>query len=95
MDEKAKQGRLIQRRIREVLFEFNPIGFSVPADEYDCLISEVYRRLRETPTPRDMAEYLEQLETEFGGARPAKALMPFAEELCQVDVRLRIDGEAT
>ncbi len=36
-----RQARSLEKQIRQILLAWNPIGFPVPADEYDCLVHKI------------------------------------------------------
>jgi hypothetical protein len=96
MNEQAKQARAreIQEAIAHVLLHtWDPIGVKdepQAQDEYDSYVGGVYRLLASGATPQEVAEHLCLVETESMGltqARPSD-LLPVAEKLCSLDVRL-------
>ena len=57
----------MERRIRSVLLEWDPIGAGVPDDEYDCLIWPVVRRLESGTDAPELAAWLrEEMDAHFG-----------------------------
>lgn len=57
----------MERRIRSVLLEWDPIGAATPADEYDCLIWPVVRRLESGADTPELAAWLrEEMAAHFG-----------------------------
>ena len=97
MDERAqlKRGREIQAAIARVLLqEWDPIGVrDVPEaqDEYDDYVGGVYRLLTAGASPLDVATHLSTIESERMGYTQAKPtdLLPVAEKLCGLNVRLQ------
>jgi hypothetical protein len=97
MDEQAKLGRAreIQAAIARILLQdWDPIGVrDVPEaqDEYDGYVGGVYRLLASGVSPREVATHLSTIESERMGYTHAKArdLLPVAEKLCRLNVRLQ------
>jgi hypothetical protein len=92
-DIREQRAKEIQDAIREVLYrDWDPIGVcdAGPADEYDSYIAPIYRLLVSKPNKKDVAAELGKLEAGPIGVGPAKeeALLPVAEKLLAIDVRL-------
>ncbi len=92
--EKVTRARKIQEAIGQILLEdWDPIGVrDVPeaGDEYDGYIGGVYRLLATGAPPQVVAEHLCAVERDSMGFEQAQAahLLPVAEKLCLLDVRL-------
>ena len=100
MDSREERAREIQRAIGEVLLRhWDPIGVKdkpEAQDEYDAYIGGVYRLLASGATARAIAEHLARLEADqigFAGTDP-KMLIPVAEKLRRLNVRLESGGSA-
>jgi hypothetical protein len=100
MNSKEERAQEIQRAIAEVLLRnWDPIGIKdVPQaqDEYDAYVGGVYRLLASGATARQIAEHLARLEAEqlgFADTDP-KMLIPLAEKLMNLNVRLKSGGSA-
>ena len=97
MDEQArlKRGREIQAAIARILLhDWDPIGMrDVPEaqDEYDGYVGGVYRLLASGASPLEVATHLSTIESERMGYTQAKPsdLLPVAEKLCGLNVRLQ------
>jgi hypothetical protein len=97
MDEQAKLGRAreIQVAIARVLLEdWDPIGIRhVPEaqDEYDRYVGGVYRLLATGASPSEVARHLLTIESEHMGYKQPRPsdLLPVAEKLCSLDVKLQ------
>jgi hypothetical protein len=96
MNQKAKLERAkeIQAAIANLLLrEWDPIGVKDEPhaqDEYDHYVGGVYRLLASGASPQEVAEHLCRVKGEWMGytqARPSE-LLPVAEKLCGLDVRL-------
>jgi hypothetical protein len=91
---KPTEAREIQAAIGWILLhDWDPIGVrDVPEaqDEYDSYVGGVYRLLVSGASPQAVAEHLCAVERQgmaLGQRRPAD-LLPVAEKLCRLDVRL-------
>lgn len=91
---KLKRAREIQAAIGKILLEdWDPIGIRdvrEAQDEYDHFIGGVYRLLATGARAQQVAEHLCEMEIEwlrFTPPRPSD-LLPLAEKLCALDVRL-------
>jgi|SRR5437773_9775711 len=100
MTSKEERAREIQRSIAEVLLRnWDPIGVGdVPQaqDEYDAYVGGVYSLLASGATARQVAEHLARVEADqlgFGDTDP-KMLIPVAEKLLKLNVRLETGGPA-
>jgi len=98
MRSKEQRAADIQQAIADVLLKnWDPIGIKdVPQarDEYDAYVGGVYRLLASGATAKQIAEHLVRIETEqigFADTDP-KMLIPLAEKLLRLDVRLHSDG---
>jgi len=100
MTSKEERARDIQKAIGEVLLRnWDPIQVKdVPQaqDEYDAYIGGVYRLLGSGATARQIAEHLVRIETEQLGYQDTdpKMLIPVAEKLMRLNVRLESGGSA-
>ena|SRR5687767_4899469 len=90
----TRRARDIQTAIARLLTEeWDPIGVRdepEAADEYDAYVGGVYRLLASGASKESIAEHLATIERDrmgFERAR-AKALLPVAEKLMKLDVRL-------
>jgi len=93
MTPKEQRAREIQETIRDVLHhDWDPVGVGgVPEarDEYDSYVEGVYRLLLSGAGPSQVAEHLARIEQEWLGLPTApEALIPVAQKLCALDVRL-------
>jgi hypothetical protein len=96
VDKKARlaKARDIQRAIAQILLrDWDPIHVKdepQAQDEYDGYVGGVYRLLVSGAGPQTVAEHLCRVEAESMGydqAHPSD-LLPVAEKLCKLDVRL-------
>jgi hypothetical protein len=100
MTSKEERAREIQRSIAEVLLRnWDPIGVrDAPQaqDEYDAYVGGVYRLIASGATARDLAEHLARVEAEQLGFQDTdpKMLIPVAEKLLKLNVRLESGGPA-
>ena len=100
MTSKEKRAREIQRAIGEVLLgNWDPIGIRdepKAQDEYDAYVGGVYRLIASGATARELAEHLARLEAEELGFQDTdpKMLIPVAEKLLKLNVRLQSGGPA-
>ena len=100
MASKEQRAREIQETIRDVLVhDWDPVGVGgVPEarDEYDSYVGDVYRLLVSGAGPSQVAEHLARIEQEWLGLPTApEALIPVAQKLCALDVRLGVaEGSA-
>ena len=54
----------LAKAIREILIrEWNPIGFTVPGDEYDSYVPGILRLLTADAREAEIGSYLEQIQT--------------------------------
>ena len=95
MNARDKRAREIQEAIRQVLLhDWDPLGVSsVPQaqDEYDSYVGGVHRLLASGASPRELAEHLATIETKSMGLKASPdLLMPVAEKLLSIDLRLDI-----
>lgn len=99
MDHEAKltRARQIQEAIGEILLrEWDPIGVRdepQAQDEYDSYVGGVYRLLASGASPQAVAEHLADLESGLLGfdSPSRRDLLPVAEELCRLNVRIELD----
>ena len=62
----------MERGIRSVLLEWDPIGAATPDDEYDCLIWPVIRQLESGADAPELATWLrEEMAVHFGLDSPS------------------------
>ena|SRR5882672_3034361 len=100
MTSRDERAREIQRSIGEVLLRnWDPIGIKdepQAQDEYDSYIGGVYRLIAGGASARQLAEHLAQVEAEQLGYRDTdpKMLIPVAEKLLRLNVRLESSGPA-
>ena len=100
MSSKEERAREIQRSISEVLLRnWDPIGVrDVPQaqDEYDAYVGGVYRLIASGATARQIAEHLARVEAEQLGFpyTDPKMLVPVAEKLLRLNVKLESGGSA-
>jgi hypothetical protein len=99
MNPREERAREIQQRIREVLLrDWDPIGVGKEPDlndEYDAYIGGVYRLLASGAGPRAVAEHIAQIETEqMGFGTSPDKLVPLAEKLCALNVKLGVSDGA-
>jgi hypothetical protein len=91
---KLKRAQEIQVAIGQILLqEWDPIGIREEPeaqDEYESYVGGVYRLLAEGASPETVAEHLYLIEAEQMGYTQAKPvdLLPIAQRLCALDVRL-------
>jgi len=63
MENRESRAKEIQSEIRKVLLDdWNPIGCSVPSDEYDTYIGGIYRLLFQGASISELAEHLATIE---------------------------------
>jgi len=100
MKPKEERTRQVQQWIADVLRNhWDPIGIKdepAAADEYDSYVGGVYRLIAAGATPRELAEHLAKVETDrlgFSDTDP-KMLIPVAEKLLRLNVRLESDNGA-
>jgi hypothetical protein len=100
MNSREERARGIQRAIAEVLLRnWDPIGVKDEPraqDEYDAYVGGVYRLIASGATARQIAEHLASVEAEqlgFSDTDP-KMLIPVAEKLLQLNVKLESGGSA-
>jgi len=93
-DWRLKRARAIQESIRQVLLhDWDPIHVQdepQAQDEYDGYVGGVYGLLRRGASAEKIAEYLCRIQTEdmgMGGV-PVSALIPVAEKLLALDIKL-------
>jgi hypothetical protein len=96
-----RDARRIQDDIRQVLLnDWDPVGSSgcdLCADEYDAYVGGVYSLLANRASVMEIAVHLARLEVDAMGLPsldPAR-LLPVAEKLTRLDVRLRGNGDAS
>jgi len=67
-----------ERAVRDILNEWEPIGFSTPEDEYDCLVHRVLSVLHGGGTKDELAAKIKfELEHHLGlKPFPAKKISP-------------------
>src|SRR5881409_804374 len=100
MTSKEERAREIQRSIAEVLLRnWDPIGVRdhpQAQDEYDAYVGGVYRLIASGATARQIAEHLVRIETDQLGFQDTdpKMLIPVAEKLMRLNVRLESGGPA-
>src|SRR2546430_14820985 len=100
MTSREERAHQIQAQIREVLLrEWDPIGVRDEPraqDEYDAYVGGVYRLIASGATARELAEHLARVEAEQLGFQDTdpKMLIPVAEELLKLNVRLKSGGPA-
>ena len=99
MSSRDRDARRIQDDIRQVLLnDWDPLGSSgcdLCADEYDAYIGGVYRLLANRASALEIATHLTRIEVDAMGLPsldPAR-LLPVAEKLSSLDVRLHGDGD--
>lgn len=62
-----QQNREQVQGLRKLLLDWNPIGFGVPSDEYDCLVFPILSQLRNGASAEDIDRYLRaELVRHFG-----------------------------
>lgn len=94
MENRKDRAEQIQEAIAAVLLhDWDPIGVQdcpEAADEYDAYGGGVYRLLASGATAHDVAEHLKEVEeARMGGfGTTVDDLMPVAEKLLSIDVRL-------
>jgi hypothetical protein len=100
MNSREERAREIQRAIGELLLRnWDPVGVKDQPraqDEYDAYVGGVYRLIATGATARQIAEHLARLEAEqlgFADTDP-KMLIPLAERLLRLNVRLESGGTA-
>ncbi len=96
-DVRAKE---IQRAIGEVLLRnWDPLGVKdepQAQDEYDAYVGGVYQLIAAGATAKQIAEHLVRIETDrlgYGDTDP-KMLIPLANKLLRLNVRLESGGSA-
>ena len=100
MNSKEERAREIQRSIAEVLLRnWDPIGVHddpKAQDEYDAYVGGVYKLIASGATARQLAEHLARVEAEQMGFEDTdpKMLIPVAERLLRLSVRLESGGPA-
>ena len=93
-DHKVARAAEIQRTIAQTLLhDWDPIGVQdVPQaqSEYDRYVGSVYRLLASGMPPRVVAEHLARIQDEEMGLSGGRVedLLPVAEALCRIDVRI-------
>ena len=98
MNARDKRAREIQKAIRQVLLhDWDPIGVSDVAqaqDEYDSYVGGIYRLLASGAAPLGLAEHLAGIENGLMGIKGSPdLLMPIAQKLSQIDVRLDLEEQ--
>jgi hypothetical protein len=100
MTSKEERARQVQQSIADVLRNhWDPIGIKdepAAADEYDAYVGGVYRLIAAGVTPLQLAGHLANVEAErlgFPDTDP-RMLIPVAEKLLRLNVRLESDGAA-
>ncbi len=94
MADRKEIAKEIQDGIQRILLnEWDPIevrGIPEAKGEYDDYVGGVYRLLATGASPQKVAEHLAEVElTTMGLPRRAiESVLPVAEELCRLDVRL-------
>ena len=94
MADRKEIAKEIQGGIQRILVhEWDPIGVQdIPEakDEYDNYVGGVYRLLAIGASPQEVAEHLAEIEVTTMGLprRDIEAVLPVAEKLCCLDVRL-------
>ena len=94
IDSRDERAREIQRSISAVLLAYwDPLGpDGRPAgrdDEYDSYVGPVYRLLSTGASAQAIADHLSRVEAEaFGFATDPVTLLPVAEKLLQLNIRL-------
>jgi hypothetical protein len=100
MTSREERAREVQRWISDLLQRhWDPIGVgNNPAvkGEYDAYVAGVYRLIVEGASARQLAEHLGRVETEQLGFKDTdpKMLLPVAEKLLKLNVRLESDERA-
>ena len=100
MTSKEERGRELQRSIAEVLLRnWDPIGVHdrpKAHDEYEAYVGGVYRLIASGATARELAEHLARVEADQLGFQDTdpKTLIPVAEKLLKLNVRLESGGSA-
>src|SRR5438093_10717357 len=100
MTSKEERAREIQRSIAEVLLRnWDPIAVrDLPQaqDEYDAYVGGGYRLIGSGATARQLAEHLARVEADQLGYEDTdpKMLIPVAEKLLKLNVRLDTGGPA-
>ena len=62
-----KEARELEVRIRAVVLAWNPIGVSVPPDEYDCLVHKIANSLLHGQSQRQTQKLITRELTEHFG----------------------------
>lgn len=94
MDPRDESAREIQRSISAVLLAYwDPLGPDGRPpnsdDEYDSYVGPIYRLLSTGASAQAIAEHLSSVEAEaFGFATDPVNLLPVAEKLLQLKIRL-------
>ncbi len=94
MADRKKTAVEIQGGIQRILLqEWDPIdvrGIPEAKDEYDDYVGGVYRLLATGASPQEVAKHLAEIEVSTMGLprRAIESVLPVAEELCRLDVRL-------
>ena len=89
-----QSARQIQAAIAQILIEdWDPIGVRDEPDatsEYDAYVGGIYRLLATGANAQQVAEHLVAIERDRIGFEETRveALLPVAEKLCRLDVRL-------
>jgi hypothetical protein len=100
MTSQHERAREIQQQIGKVLLRhWDPVGVAdVPEAhaEYEAYVGGVYRLLASGASAREIAEHLVDVETRQLGFKDTdpKTLIPVAEKLRRLNVRLSSDGGA-
>ena len=100
MRSEEERAREIQRQIGEILLRhWDPIGIAdepEAQDEYEGYVGGVYRLLASGASAQQIAEHLADIETRQLGFKDTRAgmLIPLAETLRRLNVRLNSDGGA-
>jgi len=64
---RKNQIRVLERQIRVILHAWNPIGFPMPPDEYDCLVHRVLSSLLRGESREQLRELITRELTEHFG----------------------------
>ncbi len=94
MADRKKTAEETQGGIQRILVqEWDPIdvrGIPEAKDEYDDYVGGVCRLLATGASPQEVAEHLAEIEVTTMGLprRPIESVLPIAEKLCRLDVRL-------
>jgi hypothetical protein len=88
-----RQIRSLEKQIRQILLAWNPIGFPVPADEYDCLVHKVLSSSFRRQSKEQLRELIaRELTDHFGLPDALPGVDAVVEQVFALHPVIRADG---